>query len=49
MKTEVILFSSQVGLCIHLSSKLEVSKHPKVVASPPSRQGIMPLHSLFLP
>ena len=38
-------FSRQVGLCIHLSSKQEVSQHlnsihlqlPKVVASPHSR------------
>jgi len=57
MKTEAILFSRQVGLCIHLSSKEEVSQHPssihpqhlKEVASPHSRQGMMLLHSLFLP
>jgi hypothetical protein len=57
MKTEAILFSRQVGLCIHLNSKQEVSQllssiHlqlPKVVASPHSRQGIMLPHSLFRP
>ena len=30
-------FSSLVDLCTHLSSKQEVSQHPKVVASPHSR------------
>jgi len=57
MKTEAILFSRQVGLCIHLSSKEEVSQrpssihlhHPKEVDSPHSRQGMMLLRSLFLP
>jgi hypothetical protein len=57
MKTEAILFSRQVGLCIHLNSKQEVSQllssiHlqlPKVVASPHSRQGMMLRRSLFLP
>jgi len=57
MKTEAILFSRQVGLCIHLSSKQEVSQllssihlqHPKEVASPHSRQGIMLPHNLSLP
>jgi len=49
MRTEAILFSSLVDLCTHLSSKQEVSQHPKVVASPHSRQGMMLPHSLFLP
>lgn len=50
MKTKAILVS-QVGLCIHLNSSQEVSL--KLVASPHSRQGMLPhnpihLNSLFL-